>query len=121
MREIKFRIWDGNKMHQPEHTNCSKKILNFKNNHHSNWIPMQFTGIRDKYGKEIYESDIVRTTIPESEYDKEYNIYGEIKFGDPFEGCFCFINNKFDYSQCLYKLSDVKKMGNIYEHTNFKI
>ena len=57
MREIKFRIWDGNKMHQPEHTNCSKKILNFKNNHHSNWIPMQFTGIRDKYGKEIYESD----------------------------------------------------------------
>ena len=59
-REIKFRAWDGEQMISPDYINrqgcaCWK----------SNSIPettnkvMQFTGLVEKNGKEIYEGDIV--------------------------------------------------------------
>lgn len=50
-REIKFKFWDKdlNKMceRKPAHNDFS----------HPNIIPLQFTGLKDKKGKEIYEGD----------------------------------------------------------------
>ena len=59
MREIKFRAWDG----------INKKMIygETPDNPSSSWvlalpdeiIKMQYTGRRDKNGKEIYEGDII--------------------------------------------------------------
>lgn len=53
MREVKFRFWDKDlkKMceRKPRHNDFS----------HPNIIPLQFTGLKDKYEKEIYEGDIL--------------------------------------------------------------
>ncbi len=65
MREIKFRVWDGQNMeyikpvwfeelgiyHYEDFSKCAKEL---------HCILMQYTGLKDKNGKEIYEGDIVK-------------------------------------------------------------
>lgn len=53
MREIKFRFWSGQKMIANEHMDLL--IKNAKNEKNL----MQYTGLKDKKGIEIYEGDII--------------------------------------------------------------
>lgn len=66
MRPIKFRAWDKDRkrMFLPDWSldNGILKIL-------SNWEIMQFTGLLDKNGREIYEGDVIEHEV----YDKPYS------------------------------------------------
>lgn len=69
MREIKFRAWDNEKMqkvdfnnlfvnrHHPTGTLYLRKEMPFGDYHITEL--MQYTGLKDKNGTEIYEGDIV--------------------------------------------------------------
>ena len=72
MREIKFRTWD-NCCNAPEYredgmsdlleTNTFGNLLRFSDAIKELWpddVLMQYTGLKDKNGKEIYEGDILK-------------------------------------------------------------
>lgn len=75
MRTIKFRAWDPErKVILPSvgftDNDCGRTwkrerymIDDGSNAQSRQWIPMQFTGLLDKNGKEIYESDIVEDRL----------------------------------------------------------
>ena len=62
MRDIKFRAWnkDDNRMHRNPF-NGKLGGMNDIFSDTGNWIYMQFTGLLDKEGAEIYEGDILST------------------------------------------------------------
>lgn len=127
MREIKFRAWakDGKGRHymmswldlctQPD----LMALVDLENR---DYVFMQFTGILDKNGKEIYEGDVVYFYLegtPEDDYGN-----AEIIFSD---GCFCvkhkvgeFPSNKEavfnEYPFFVIDFTTTEVIGNIYEN-----
>ena len=121
MREIKFRAWDkheeimiyseqadypynwGLGFYGIEVEECdgiywnTMKDLEF----------MQFTGLKDKNGKEIYEGDICRYNL-----DNSLHI---VEFINNHWSAFCFIELATQECNHLYEFDDFEVVGNIYE------
>lgn len=67
---------------------------------------MQYTGLKDKNGKEIYEGDIVKADF----FEKQ--VVGKISYG---MGCFCITNSGVSDNQ-LFIFNNYEVIGNIYEN-----
>lgn len=130
MREIKFRAWHTkeNKMYSPQSFDRNYmvitslgKILGFiPPLHAKDWetysrqgmILMQYTGLKDRNGKEIYEGDLVK----DWEYIDTYEVVWNKK-----SACFELdrITHDNDTEQELDNAQfDLEVVGNIYEDSN---
>lgn len=120
-REIKFRAWDSISENLWGWDIVSKNpIPDFDLEHYT---LMQYTGLKDKNGKEIYEGDIIEFIFwTYHEHEVETHYIGEIQIDEKLQSTtFVFTDSGKRRYYALYELtfdseSDIEVIGNIYEN-----
>lgn len=124
MREFKFRAWDTEKqeMATVNFIGLNDYEVGMEDEEYRRWratypyvcILMQYTNLKDKNGKEIYEGDILKVKVD----DGEANLYVKYTNGE------YRVVNKGKWEDSLYAymyFGDVEVVGNIYENKDLII
>lgn len=120
-RVIKFRAWSKtqNKMdYEPwfdEYSGGGAPVNAF--DHHKDLEFMQFTGLLDKNGKEIYEGDILKNRPNGNKYNGGIGIVEYVTnnpVGHPINGYWAAL---YDEAWTIYP-KECEIVGNIYENPN---
>lgn len=109
MREIKFRFWIKKLKEM-----CSWELVKKECNRLSileldGYVPMQYTGMKDKQGAEIYEGDVIRGNLKQNSLET----MGQIVFDD---SCASFTNQNEAGNTLLDEINQIEVLGNIYEN-----
>lgn len=120
-REIKFRAWNGKQIWFPGHfsTDQHSHQLGF-----SGTTLMQYTGLLDRNGVEIYEGDILKNVLQyplEHQQTHPEDKYGALRGPVAWHEGWLYINADFENSSSnnlLYKevAKNYEITGNIYEN-----
>lgn len=134
MREIKFRAWDYNneriipweklRIEKDEDENTFSVVVfdGEVGDYFDDFPVMQYTGLKDKNGKEIYEGDILTSDQYPYQDDGEYNYHLVVEY---IENGFCGVMNcvngvKRGISHGIAELLEItyqfEVIGNIYEN-----
>lgn len=118
-REYKFRIWNE-EMRKMKYLNDIHDSFYFDRNGNACYfnlqagyggIPMQYTGMRDHKGVEIYEGDIISM---EAMTPGAPSIVGEVQFE---ESCYWVVNEKQEKGVCLFQEGVyIEILGNVFEN-----
>ena len=115
MKEIKFRCWFDNKMHRVEDVSFrgntinlfAADIIKFEDG-----ILMQYIGLKDKNGKEIYEGDIIGYI----DWDGKMRVDGVIKYGEYNCSCCNGVYGWYVDEGDIRGIEGYEVIGNIYDN-----
>jgi uncharacterized phage protein (TIGR01671 family) len=123
MREIKFRAWDGEKMVDVDSSRYwlgqNGCVFDYVNRTEHEWKIMQYTGLKDNNGKEIYEGDIVTCNAKNS---IKWSAKGRVEF---INGQFAInvgeepaVDDDSDHYAHFWSHDNFEIIGNIYENSS---
>ena len=107
-REIKFRVWNTDLLKWERFLTASLEIN--LNNLKPWFTVMQFTGLKDKNGKEIYEGDILGVID-----NKGRETFGVVEFGKHSWGLLYHKGDKIIYTR-LRAFLEIEIAGNQFEN-----
>ena len=91
MREIKFRAWYEWKKHMDKNSQLTSHFEEVLQD--DCCILMQYTGLKDKNGKEIYEGDVVKSSVCIDGTGCEYTGVGVVKYSEYGNRGYCLFDN----------------------------
>ena len=120
-REIKFRAWDENQQAMAYQGFPDLETIQSFFFHYGDKTLMQFTGLTDKNGKEIYEGDLL---LDKEFTEDDFDISGKYPVVyDVNQCCFCVDNSfKKDGSSLVniidyFGVENLEVIGNVYENS----
>jgi uncharacterized phage protein (TIGR01671 family) len=109
-REIRFRAWDieHSRMITMRYRAASEVLSEASR---GDWAVMQFTGLHDKNGKDVFEGDILFYNSTGYIGEVAYSTYGGCGFYVFENG----IDSEFGGKKLIETVADLEIVGNIYE------
>ena len=113
-REIKFRAWDESQKYMAYQGTPDLETIQSFIHHFGDKVLMQFTGLIDKNGKEVYEGDIIKGKTFSGKENISYVIY------DNNYGCWQLqtVGNKPLSFPIKSFNKELEIIGNIYENSD---